>query len=116
MLKKTLLYLISITIASIALAQDDFTIGHLQNMRDADIYFKGVNTAIRPATGVENEVYDSLIFPENDKVEKNWFVRKLFHEHLFIIGNEKYKVYIDPVFDFRYNRLNDLSCLPKYSA
>lgn len=109
MLKKTLLYLISITIASIALAQDDFTIGHLQNLRDADIYFKGVNTAIRPTTGVENEVYDSLIFPENDKVEKNWFVRKLFHEHLFIIGNEKYKVYIDPVFDFRYNRLNDLS-------
>ena len=109
MQKYALLYLIAIALASTALAQDDFTIGHLQNMRDADIYFKGVNTAIRPTTGVENEVYDSLIFPKNDKVEKNWFVRKLFHEHLFIIGNEKYKVYIDPIFDFRYNRLQDLS-------
>ena len=109
MRKYALLYLIAIALVSTAFAQDDFTIGHLQNMRDADIYFKGVNTAIRPTIGVENEVYDSLIFPKNDKVEKNWFVRKLFHEHLFIIGNEKYKVYIDPVFDFRYNRLNDLS-------
>ncbi len=109
MRKYALLYLIVIAFATNAFAQDDFTIGHFQNLRDADIYFKGVNTAIRPATGVENEVYDSLIFPENDKVDKNWFVRKLFHEHLFIIGNEKYKVYFDPIFDFRYNRLNDLS-------
>ena len=109
MRKYALLYLIAIALATTAFAQDDFTIGHFQNLRDNEIYFKGVNTAIRPATGVENEVYDSLIFPKNDKVEKNWFVRKLFHEHLFIIGNEKYKVYFDPIFDFRYNRLNDLS-------
>ena len=109
MRKKALLYILAILLAVPTFAQDDFTIGHFQNLRDNEIYFKGINTAIRPATGVENEVYDSLIFPKNDKVEKNWFVRKLFHEHLFIIGNEKYKVYIDPVFDFRYNRLNDLS-------
>lgn len=110
MQKKALLFILAAFLTfDIAMAQDDFTIGHLQNMRDADIYFKGVNTAIRPTTGVENEVYDSLIYPKNDKVEKNWFVRKLFHEHLFIIGNEKYKVYIDPIFDFRYNRLQDLT-------
>jgi len=109
MRKYALLYLIAIALATNAFAQDDFTIGHLQNLRDNEIYFKGINTAIRPATGVENEVYDSLIFPKNDKVDKNWFVRKLFHEHLFIIGNEKYKVYFDPIFDFRYNRLNNLS-------
>ena len=109
MRKYALLYLIAIVLATNAFAQDDFTIGHFQNLSDNDIYFKGINTAIRPATGVENEIYDSLIFPKNDKVEKNWFVRKLFHEHLFIIGNEKYKVYFDPIFDFRYNRLNDLS-------
>ncbi len=109
MRKKALLYFLAILLAVPAFAQDDFTIGHFQNLRDNEIYFKGINTAIRPATGVENEVYDSLIFPKNDKVEKNWFVRKLFHEHLFIIGNEKYKVYFDPIFDFRYNRLNDLT-------
>ena len=109
MRKYALLYLIAIALATTAFAQDDFTIGHFQNLRDNEIYFKGINTAIRPATGVENEVYDSLIFPKNDKVDKNWFVRKLFHEHLFIIGNEKYKVYFDPIFDFRYNRLQDLS-------
>ena len=109
MRKYALLYIIAIALATTAFAQDDFTIGHFQNLRDNEIYFKGINTAIRPATGVENEVYDSLIFPKNDKVEKNWFVRKLFHEHLFIIGNEKYKVYFDPIFDFRYNRLQDLS-------
>ena len=109
MRKYALIYIIILALASSAFAQDDFTIGHFQNLRDNEIYFKGINTAIRPVTGVENEVYDSLIFPKNDKVEKNWFVRKLFHEHLFIIGNEKYKVYIDPIFDFRYNRLQDLS-------
>jgi hypothetical protein len=109
MRKKALLYFLAILLAVPAFAQDDFTIGHFQNLRDNEIYFKGINTAIRPATGVENEVYDSLIFPKNDKVEKNWFVRKLFHEHLFIIGNEKYKVYFDPIFDFRYNRLQDLT-------
>lgn len=109
MRKYALLYFLAILLAVPALAQDDFTIGHFQNLRDNEIYFKGVNTAIRPTTGVENEVYDSLIFPKNDKVEKNWFVRKLFHEHLFIFGNEKYKVYFDPIFDFRYNRLQDLS-------
>jgi len=109
MRKYALLYILAILLAVPALAQDDFTIGHFQNLRDNEIYFKGINTAIRPATGVENEVYDSLIFPKKDKVEKNWFVRKLFHEHLFIFGNEKYKVYFDPIFDFRYNRLNDLT-------
>lgn len=106
---KALIYIIAIVCAVPVFAQDDFTTGHFQNIHDNEIYFKGINTAIRPATGVENEVYDSLIFPKNDKVEKNWFVRKLFHEHLFIIGNEKYKVYIDPIFDFRYNRLHDYS-------
>lgn len=109
MRKYALLYIIVIAIASTAFAQDDFTIGHFQNLRDNEIYFKGINTAIRPATGIENKVYDSIIFPQNDKVDKNWFVRKLFHEHLFIISDDKYKVYFDPIFDFRYNRLNNLS-------
>ena len=84
MQKKALLYFIAIMFSLAALAQDDFTIGHFQNLRDNEIYFKGINTAIRPATGVENEVYDSLIFPKNDKVEKNWFVRKLFSQNYFV--------------------------------
>lgn len=108
MRKFILIFTIAILQSVIVVAQDDFTIGHLQNLRDSEIYFNDINTAIRPATGVENELYDSLIFPKNDKVEKNWWIRKLFHEHLFIIGNEKYKVYIDPIFDFRYNRLRNL--------
>ncbi len=109
MQKKIVIFIFASLLSISAFAQDDFTIGHLQNLRDADIYYKGVNTVFRPTTGVENPIFDTLIFPKNDKVDKNWFVRKLFHEHLFIIGNEKYKMYIDPVFDFRYNRLPNLN-------
>lgn len=107
MQKFALIFIIIILVIP-SFAQYDFTLGHLQNLRDCEIYFNGINTVIRPATGVENELYDSLIFPKNDKAEKNWWVRKLFHEHLFIIGNDDYKVYVDPVFDFRYNRLRNL--------
>jgi len=84
-------------------AQDYPLTGHLQNINEKDIYFDNNNTLIRPATGVENETYDSLIFSTPKSERKTWFGRKLFDEHFIVAEDENFKIILDPVIDFRLN-------------
>jgi hypothetical protein len=94
-------------------AQDYPLTGHFQNLNEEDIYFSGNNTIIRPATGVENEIYDSLIFTTPKSERKTWFGRKLIDEHFIIGEDETFKIIVDPIIDFRLNtdQLHDLSYL-----
>lgn len=94
-------------------AQDYPLTGHFQNLNEKDIYFSGNNTLLRPATGVENEIYDSLIFSTPNSTRRTWFGRKLFDEHFIVGEDEKFKLIVDPAVDFRLNRdaLHDLGYL-----
>lgn len=102
--KKLFIITLVIFVSCFTLAQNDFTSQYITNINDSCLYINNINTAFRPITGIETSNTYMQIFKKNDKIKANWFVRKLFYEHLFIIGNDTYKVYIDPVFDFRYLR------------
>ncbi|MDD2634878.1 MAG: hypothetical protein PHW82_05205, partial [Bacteroidales bacterium] len=41
------------------------------------------------------------------KSDKSWLNRKLFHEHLVVLEDERFKLLLDPIIDFRLNS-NDL--------
>ena len=84
-------------------AQDYFMSGHFTNLNEKYIYYKSNNTLLRPAWGAENELFDSLIFCKTKDTSKNLLIRKLLHEHLIQISNEKYSLFIDPIIDFRLN-------------
>ncbi|MDD2634152.1 MAG: hypothetical protein PHW82_01480, partial [Bacteroidales bacterium] len=99
-----ILFLLS---SSLIFAQDYPLTGHFQNLNEKSIYFKDISTLVRPATGAENEIYDSLIFTIEIKSDKSWLNRKLFHEHLFVLEDERFKLLLDPIIDFRLNS-NDL--------
>ena len=86
-------------------AQDYPLTGHFQNLNEKDIYYKNNSTLIRPATGCENEIYDSLIFTTNtDTTDKSWLHRKIFNEHLLVQEDDRFKLLLDPILDFRANK------------
>jgi hypothetical protein len=105
-----ILFLVSALVLN---AQDYPLTGHLQNINEKDIYFDNNNTLIKPATGVENNIYDSLIFSTPKSERKTWFGRKLFDEHFIVAEDENFKIILDPVIDFRFNhdQLHDLGYL-----
>jgi hypothetical protein len=101
-------------LSALALDAQDYPLtGHLQNIKEKDIYFDNNNTLIRPATGVENEIYDSLIFSTPNSGRQTWLGRKLFDEHFIIGKDERFKIILDPAVDFRLNRdaIHDLGYL-----
>ncbi len=85
-------------------AQDYPLTGHFQNIVEKDIYFSGTNTLVRPATGAESALYDSLIFTTIKSDRKTWLGRKIFDEHLVVAQDSNFKIIVDPVVDFRVNR------------
>jgi hypothetical protein len=90
--------------SALALTAQDYPLtGHLQNLNEKEIYFGANNTLIRPAIGVENTLYDSLIFSTPESNRKSWFGRKLFDEHLIISKDSNFTVIVDPLIDFRLN-------------
>lgn len=86
------------------LAQDYPLTGHFQNLNEKDIYYSEFNTLVRPATGAENTLYDSLIFTTPESNRRTWFGRKLFDEHLVVAQDPDFKIIINPVIDFRLNK------------
>lgn len=92
-------------LSSFALVAQDYPLtGHFQNLNEKDVYFGSFNTLIRPSIGVENNLYDSLIFSTPESNRKNWFGRKLFDEHFIVGEDEKFEIIVDPIVDFRLNR------------
>ncbi len=85
-------------------AQDYPLTGHFQNLNEKDIYYSSNSTLIRPATGVENEIYESLIYTTAKDSSKSWLNRKLFHEHFVVQEDEHLKLLLDPIVDFRINK------------
>lgn len=95
------LILISLTVKS----QDYIFNSHFGvPIDEQEIYFKNINTSLRPVTGSENELFDSLIFYNYEIKDKSLIQRKLFHEHFIIRESDKHKVIINPIFDFRMNK------------
>jgi hypothetical protein len=95
-------FTIVISLLHFALFAQDYPLtGHFQSLCEKDIYYKNISTLIRPATGVENEVFDSLIFTTIKYEEKSWLNRKIFREHLLVEEDDKFKVILDPILDFR---------------
>ena len=98
------IYIILFAFLSVqAFAQDYPLTGHFQNLNEKEIYYTGVNTLIRPATGCENHIYDSLIFETTEMSDVSWLKRKLFHEHLLVQKDERFTLILDPIIDFRQN-------------
>ncbi|MDL2262122.1 hypothetical protein LJC11_01310 [Bacteroidales bacterium OttesenSCG-928-I21] len=113
-MSKFCLFIIVFCVPIFLLAQNYPITGRLGGLNEKYVYFTKNNTFLKPATGCENHLYDSLIFTVGKDKSKNWFVRKIFNEHLIIRGNERFKVIIDPIFDFRGNydtHRNDFSFL-----
>lgn len=77
--------------------------GHLQNINEKDIYFGETNTLLRPATGVENALYDSLIFHFSKSERKTCLGRKIFDEHLMIGKDSNFIILLNPIIDFSLN-------------
>ncbi len=73
-------------------------------VNEKDIYFKDINTSLRPVLGSESEFFDSLIFYNFKEKDLPLFRRKMFHEHLYVSKSEGYRLVINPIFDFRYNQ------------
>jgi len=91
-------------LSSIALFAQDYPLtGHFHNLNEKNIYYSEINTLIRPAIGVENNLYDSLIFSTPKSNRKSWFGRKLFDEHFIVGKDSNFTVFIDPLIDFRLN-------------
>lgn len=85
------------------LAQNYYSTGHLYNIKEKDIYYTNNNTLIKPIIGCENTYFDSLIFKTDLSENKNLFIRKLQYEHLLVKKNDKFKIILDPILDFRIN-------------
>jgi hypothetical protein len=84
-------------------AQDYFLTGHFNKLNEKNVYFRENSTHFKLVTGSENHLYDSLIFSVKKDKSRNWFVRKIFNEHLIIQGDERFRIIMDPVLDFRGN-------------
>lgn len=105
---KQILQILFLIVPVAIFAQDYPLTGHFQNLNEEDIYYKNNSTLIRPATGCENEVYDSLIFTTTlDTTDRSWINRKLFHEHLLVQEDSLFKLLLDPIIDFRANKSID---------
>ncbi len=103
---KHFLQILFLLCPSFIFAQDYPLTGHFQNLNEKSIYYNDNSTLIRPATGVENEIYDSLIFTVEKNADKSWLNRKVFREHLFVQNDERFKLLLDPIIDFRLNSHN----------
>jgi len=110
---KFVLIIFFLSVTLVITAQDYPLTGHFQNLNEKDIYFNGNNTLLRPATGVENDIYDSLIFSTTHSARRTWFGRKLLDEHFIVGEDERFKIIVDPAVDLRLNRdaLHDLGYL-----
>lgn len=73
-------------------------------INEKHIYYRDINTSLRPATGSEHEVFDSIIFRNYENKSGSIIKRKLFYEHLIISESDEHKVIINPIFDFRANK------------
>ncbi|MDR2835318.1 MAG: hypothetical protein LBV69_03835 [Bacteroidales bacterium] len=102
-MKKILLLPILIFSLQNIFSQDYFRTGSYLFLNEKDVYYKDINTLIKPLLGAENELTDSLIFKYPKGTKKNLFLRKLLEEHLFQFQKEKFTTFIDPIVDFRIN-------------
>lgn len=100
---KKLHFILFLIFPVLLFAQDYPLTGHFQNLNEEDIYYNDVSTLIRPTTGVENQIFDSLIFTTEKYDDISWIKRKVFHEHLLVQEDERFKIILDPIFDFRIN-------------
>ncbi len=100
---KHLFQILFILFPVVLFAQDYPLTGHFQNLEEKEIYYTEYSTFIRPATGIENKINDSLIFTTHIDTSKTWIYRKLFQEHLLVQDDEKFKLLLDPIVDFRVN-------------
>jgi hypothetical protein len=102
---RIILTIILISICVKITAQDYIFNAHYNfPVNEENLYFTDINTSLKLTTGSENSLYDSLIFNSYPKKELQAWKRKLFYEHLIISKSDKYKIIINPVFDFRYNK------------
>ncbi len=96
--------LLFILISGACFAQDYPLTGHFQNLYEKDVYYNDISNLIRPTTGVENNRYDSLIFSSKKIENTSWLKRKIFSEHLIEQEQDKFKLFLDPIFDLRVNK------------
>ncbi len=99
-------FLIILIAFSLNLSAQDYIFNAHYNfpVNEKNIYFNDLNTSLRLTSGSEHELFDSIIFNSFEKTELPVWKKKLFYEHLIISKSDKYKIIINPVFDFRYNK------------
>lgn len=78
-------------------------------VNEKNIYFSGINTSFRPATGIENEIFDSLIFNNYKTSDKSLLYRKLFNEHFYHKKSDEHEFILNPIIDFRYNNQENIA-------
>jgi len=90
-----------------SLAQNYPLTEHQQNINPNLIYSENNFTLQKPFTGIENKTVDSLIFTQATSKYKNWFLRKIFDENLFVKQDDRFIVILNPLVDFRLNYQNN---------
>lgn len=86
---------------NLIVAQDYFLSGHFIDFSKKVLNDYEYQSFFRPFTGVENNIYEDLIFNTNSS-EKNLLLRKIFDENLIIEHNERFKILINPALNFSY--------------
>ncbi|MCK9255908.1 MAG: hypothetical protein GX793_06260 [Bacteroidales bacterium] len=104
---KNIVSIILIFFALNSLAQNYPLTEHQQNINAKLIYYENNFTLQKPYIGIENKTLDSLIFTQASGKYKNWFLRKIFEENLFVEQDSNFILILNPLIDFRFNYQNN---------
>lgn len=86
---------------NLIVAQDYFLSGHFIDFSQKAVNDYEYHSFFIPFTGVENTIYENLIFNTTSS-EKKLFLRKLFEENLILEQNDRFKILINPSLNFSY--------------